>query len=382
MPSTTPILRGRIVALGAALPVVACIAGGLVGCRDAPKGRAGGHWAEAPGSEEDRPTSTSVDEQSADEAVDEEPDAERVAPEYPAPHLARPSRAGPARPQRRSRQGQSASGKVRDLVERAALLAKHGRLPEAIAAMHKAHMLQPDDADIATALGRLNRLAGRLDAAERAYLTAMELDPDNDTAMYEQALVLMARNENAGARRYLEVLARRRPKDLNVRNALAKASSNAKDPEGVVEALAAAAEIEPENADTRHRLGQALGRSGRFSDATQALRQAASARPEDGKIQLQLGTALGKAGKLKEAEAALLRSATLAPKDARAWKNLAAVREQRGDAEGAAKAYEALIVQSEGADPDGALRERIAKLRKFGLAPEDADKPTSPGTKP
>ncbi|MCA9539287.1 MAG: tetratricopeptide repeat protein, partial [Myxococcales bacterium] len=156
-----------------------------------------------------------------------------------------------------------------------------------------------------------------------------------------------------------------RPDDLQVRRLEALAARRTGDVEAELAAKAALA-AKSEGSAGQRELGDALARNGRTGEAAAAFAEAAKARPDDPDLQLRLGTALGLAGRWDEAEAALGRSVALAPSSGAAWRALAQVRENRGDASGAAAAYESLLKNAEAPDAD-ALRARITALREGGL---------------
>ncbi len=240
---------------------------------------------------------------------------------------------------------------------------------EKIAELTKAEARAPGDWQLPLRLARLFHRADRPAEAADAYRRVLRLRPESDEAAWGLAGVLLKAGRREEAIDALEALATRRPEDIRVRKALADARRAGGDVDGALAALVEAARVAPPGDASAHaELGSTLAAAGRFADAVAPLTEAAKRRPEDARLHFQLGTVLAQAGRLREAEGSLSRSTAIAPGDALAWRNLAATREQLGDAEGAARAYEGLIASVPGADADGQLAGRVEALRTKGLA--------------
>ena len=252
-------------------------------------------------------------------------------------------------------------------LEKAATLRDRGRRTEAIAELMTAVSAAGNDAELGQALALLLVEDGQLLRAEDEFRRVLRLNAQSDAATFALAALLAQRGALGEARPLLERVAARRPGDTKVLSALAALSLDQGDSKAAIDALKAAAAADPEDHAAKGALGNALGQTGEFGQAAAALAQANKANPGDATTALQLGTALAQSGKHEEAERALTEATRLAPEDPRGWQNLAVLREHQGDPEGAARAYESLLKNVNGADRDGTLRKRIEALRSEGL---------------
>ncbi len=102
-----------------------------------------------------------------------------------------------------------------------------------------------------------------------------------------------------------------------------------------------AAPPDPARARTAWQEGVSLFESGDYSGASAALQVAADGRPDEPYVRYLLGLSLWKAGKNAEAEKAMLRAAELDEGSVKTRVNLARVRMDLGDAQGALDAADA-----------------------------------------
>ena len=253
--------------------------------------------------------------------------------------------------------------RVDKLVLQAADLARTGHRTDAIARLIEAGNLSPNDPGIRGALARLLLEDGQVPRAIDEFKRALAFRPTDVDHRFGLAAAFIKAGQPDDARKLLDLLAGERPKDPRVQTLLALARGQAGDAAGAVDALRAAASSEPQNVARQAELGAALAREGQFGDALEALGRTAAAKPDDPAAQLQLGTALAQAGKHAEAETALQAATRLAPDDARGWYNLGVLREERGDRQGAADAYDSLLKNVKNGDPEGKLRDRVDRLR-------------------
>lgn len=102
--------------------------------------------------------------------------------------------------------------------------------------------------------------------------------------------------------------------------------------------------------------GIALFDRGEYPGAVERLRVGISGRPDDAYAHYLLGLALFKSGEVELAEESLARSSELSPSSVRTWVNLARVRMERDDAEGALHAAQTALTLV--ADDANALHQR------------------------
>lgn len=347
------------------LLLAVALLGALSACRDRAEGVVGGAWVGEPvdqrtdeldeeGLDEVAPAVAAAPEPSEAVAEPDEveaPDASAAPALAAAPSgdLAAPAGDAPA-------EGDRMAAAQRFFDQR-----RYGdALAEALLAEHDDESNHAIPLFLARVYQRLRRHGDAADAFGRA----LALAPDNVEALYGRAVALVELSRFTDAIAVLERLQKLQPQSADVAQLLAVARSRTGQTEAAMADLRRAAEGGSRGA--QERLGNALGASGDFGNAAEALARVAVERPDDADLQLRLGTALGLAGKQAEAESALVKATQLAPDNDTAWRNLAALREQRGDAEGAAKAWEALLPRLDGVEKLR-LQQRIDGLRAGGL---------------
>lgn len=342
----------------------------LAGCRDRGQDRVGADWIGS--SINDRARLRPADPQWADFTRSRDITVLGTIPErdevVAAPVEAAPDAGptGPATPAELMEAAVSGPATVPLLIASARGLLRVGRVDDALAALRRAQTREPDNLEVQLYLGRaLDRLGRSADAAD-VFAKALRLDPNNDEARYGRAISLIRLGRPQQAKPLLEALGASHADDVNVQRLLAIYKSQAGDEAGALDALRKAATIASETGD-QVKLGNAEARSGDYKAAAEALQKAVAADADNPALQLQLGTALGYTGDYPAAEAALIRATELNPGAGIAWRNLAAVREHRGDAEGAAKAYEALLSHDQSPYDRRAVKARIEQLRTLGL---------------
>jgi tetratricopeptide (TPR) repeat protein len=79
---------------------------------------------------------------------------------------------------------------------------------KAIAALHKAIEIDPKDARAHALLGQLDLAAGKADAAALDWQTALKIEPENATALYQLALLRRRQGKTAEAERLLQAFQR------------------------------------------------------------------------------------------------------------------------------------------------------------------------------
>ncbi len=177
----------------------------------------------------------------------------------------------------------------------ARLLQARGRLAEAVALLARLAHEGPDDAvaeAAATALGRIERVRGRLEAAGRALARALELNRANHAARVERALLHLRRGELEAADRDLAVLARAAPTHPRVLYARGMRALVAGDMETALGLLTDAAREAASDPAIAVALGLTHARMGHREQAEQELRRAVGLRPGSLAPRLALGRLL------------------------------------------------------------------------------------------
>jgi len=272
------------------------------------------------------------------------------------------------------------------------VLARQGRLDEAMVAWRQALAIQPDMAEAHANLSRALKLAGRTEEAAAACRKAIALQPDLAEApanlgevLFEEAAHLEqlgCLTEAEAAQRRLHALFPRLPGPLlNLgrllarqgrldeaiaawRNALAiqpdmaEAHANLGGAlkltgrlEEAAEACRKAVALKADLAEAHSNLGEVLRELGRLAEAADACRRAIAIRPDYAEAHVNLGAVLSAQGRLDEAADTCQQATRLNPSDPKAWKMLSLAHGQLGDVEEAENSFERAIGLDPG-DPD------------------------------
>ena len=142
-------------------------------------------------------------------------------------------------------------------------------------------------------------------------------------------------------------------------------------PDGMQPVTTLAAPPTPEETRLAWREGVSLYESSDFDAASQRLKVASTGRPDDAYTQYLFGLALWKSGHLEESEAALLRSSQLNEGSEKTFVNLARVRLERKDAQGALEAADRALTLKPGSAQ--ALHQRGRALDTLNRGDEARD---------
>jgi len=157
-----------------------------------------------------------------------------------------------------------------------------GRMNEAVAAVEKAIILNPDLSQAHNNLGGLLRERGDTAGAERAFQKAVEAQPDLAAARINLGMILVAREDFRQARYHFEkAIANASPGDpslLDAHNALADVMSMQGQLENAVTQYRAAIQLDPEFAPAHFSLGSILAMQGRKGEALSHFQKAAESR--------------------------------------------------------------------------------------------------------
>ncbi len=182
--------------------------------------------------------------------------------------------------------------------------------------------------------------------AERAYLKALELEPENAGTLLHIGRFKLARHDTSSAEHYLDRAAR--------------APSPSLDAVQELQMLRSAA------ADRALSLADSARDNMRWSEATEAYRAFLGLRPDEAEVWIQLGHCLEEDGKPTEAERAYFKALKLDPDDAGALLHIAHIKLALDDASSAGdylERAETFLSPSADATPElHILRSRAADL--------------------
>lgn len=180
----------------------------------------------------------------------------------------------------------------------------------AVAHLHVARQLEPDNVDVRIGLAVALRRWGVVDGAVVHARKATELEPTSARAFYQLGLAQFAKGEIGPAT-----------------EAFRTAVANAKD------------DPEPFQAELNNALGLALASGGQFKEALAAYRKAATLDPTNAAYANNVGAALRATGEPGEAASQHMAAAALDPGTIQYYLNAAAALRDSGDLSGAIENY-------------------------------------------
>jgi len=185
-------------------------------------------------------------------------------------------------------------------------------LKRALEQYQKIVELDPKDIDSWLLLGRLHRVAQDSVEAEKAFKKTLELDPSNEEAMTELALVYANLGDSRRALQLWEQAAGRNPNRRNL-IALAGAYEDLRDYANAVQVLRRALEAEPENLDVKRMLGQDLLLAGKLDEALKTYMEVTVDDPKDSQSLLRISQIHRQKGDFGKAREALDRARAVEP---------------------------------------------------------------------
>ena len=181
---------------------------------------------------------------------------------------------------------------------------------DAISSLQKAAHLEPQSAEPHNNLGNVYVAEKKLDLAEGEFRAALRLEPANSNANYNLGVLLLARNDAAGA---IPLFLRVHPQTPALRLNLVRAYLQAK---RTAEALSLASELSRENPrdlQTHVTLGVLLASAGQYKPAELELEKADVLKPGNFDILFDLGQAYFRDGQYHQAELQLNQAVQLEP---------------------------------------------------------------------
>ena len=189
--------------------------------------------------------------------------------------------------------------------------------------MRQAIAAAPKNAELVDELGSIYAQQADWSDAQRAFGSALELDPQLATAHFHMGVTLDAEKQ-PGAVEELQAAYRLAPRNNAIAMALAQAMTARGDDRNALPVLKHVLEVNPSSTAAMYQLGLALQRTNQVSDAIPLFEKAAAAEPRHAEILVNLGMALCQVQQAKDAVPILQKAVSLAPKNPTAHENLAA----------------------------------------------------------
>ena len=185
-------------------------------------------------------------------------------------------------------------------------------------------MLQqcPPSADIESGLGLSLSMEGNNEAAAAELHKALQIDPQDLTALYNLGRLAIKDNQIAEAVGFLETAAAAHPDDTDTHAVLAYAYTQSGRLSDAVDQLRDAIKISPDNAELHSILSQTLANAGDLQQAITEQKEALRLQPNDADGWNNLGMEEATAGSLAEARQAFTHALQLDPSHAEARANL------------------------------------------------------------
>lgn len=245
-----------------------------------------------------------------------------------------------------------------------------GRADEAIALIEKALCSAPDDAEALANLGLALRRSNRLGDAAEAFRQSLLRNNKNPTVLNNLGSIFLELGRFPESVDYYRAALGIDPNHvdslINISGALTQSGQFA----GATAAAMRAEELRPGAAGPPNCLGEVALKQARYAEATAAFGEALRRQPDFLDARLGLVNAAKEAGDIKRAEELLGQIILQLPLCAPAHNSLGVLREQNGDAVGAAASFR----QAHAAAPDYAeAYYQLAQLRSTALTDTESE---------
>jgi len=189
-------------------------------------------------------------------------------------------------------------------------------------------------------LARVLAKTGRMEEAIANYREALQLAPQSAEAHYNLGSLLGMRGEVEEAKRHLELAVKFEPDYAEAHSNLGNVLSMQGNPKGAVEHYQKALQIDPSFDDTRYNLGMALLFLKDFSAAAEQFELILKKRPDHAQAHFLLGNAFAASGRLSEAIGEFRETLRLKPDFAEGHIGLARALAMTGHIDEATRHYE------------------------------------------
>jgi len=177
-------------------------------------------------------------------------------------------------------------------------------------------------------LGLSEWKSGDLDAAEEAFLTALEIKPDHVKSLVNYGRVLLEQDRPAEARVQLELALAADPAGIDARRVMGRIQHAAGELEEAAASYRAVLAVKDDDAWSLNNLGLIRIEQGRYDEALAPLAKASLLKPETACIQNNLGVALERTGHFGAAAEAFTAALAADEGYAKAEISLSRVEEQ------------------------------------------------------
>jgi len=202
-------------------------------------------------------------------------------------------------------------------------LAATRQFDQALMKMRQAIAEAPKNAQFEDDLGSIYAQQADWKDAQRAFSSALVLDPDLATAHLHLGIALETEHQ-PGAVGELQTAYRLAPRNTEIAMALAQVLMAMGDDRNVIPVLQHVLELHPASTAAMYQLGLALQRTNRVKDAIPLFEKAEAAEPGNAEILDNLGMALCQLQQSKDALPVLQKAVAMAPKNPTVHENLAA----------------------------------------------------------
>ena len=184
---------------------------------------------------------------------------------------------------------------------------------QALAAYAEAAKLSPKDPQPHLAAAAILRKQNDLDAADREYQTAVELDPTSNDALSGLVDVYVTQKKYSGVKAILSKLLASDPQNGAARMQLARVLTAEGKNDEAAQQLQAGLEANPNDPHAALELGTLYVNAGKDAEAEQQFRVAVQKLPQDPEVHFALGSLLLHEKKFSEAQQELLIAVRLKP---------------------------------------------------------------------
>lgn len=223
------------------------------------------------------------------------------------------------------------------------LYVETGRFEASVPIFEKAIQLDPHQADLYLGLSHAAHALGDGAAARNNVNRALEIEPNNVSALVHKAELYSDEEAFGEAKPLLEVAAKLSPEIAEIHRRLGYVQRHLGDLDDAVASLRTTVRLAPDSPDALVGLGDALETNGEIEEAEALYRKALQIDPTYGDGLAKLGLLLAANNQYEEAEDPLQRALKLYPDNPQIKFSLGATRRSSGDYEAAVPLYQAAL---------------------------------------